>query len=636
VAQLLSRLLGAYADPAVIRRGGRLDPLGEAATWNEIARLIGRDPVDVSPARRTDFIAQPPANFADSFDEQQDLNETVLLLVNHVFPALVQDAKLKFKKDAEREEAIKKALKLSQELLLLALLYMDLNGRTFAGPLHISASQQETDEGTLTKVIEQIRKARIMRQGGEGTVGGEGKFRVYLTYNPVLFEMTHLYWPPRREKTSQFGTLLNHPEVLADIDAVGRFGDLARSLATLSVSTTSEQEVQAALQNQIYVPIEGQSVINILSNVYVNPLSKEKFDAKPQFYESFLRSWPIDGSFASPELFQEAFAQTVSDVITNPLMALSVRKDAMADALTRLSRQRSTGIRSQRRFFAGPAREQLLQLAEGKRDPLDPEDAGTETTAAARQRLRRALSDNLSALPEEQRGKEEKKALIAFQRQVPRLQEHLRRYLQRTRSGEIRLAEKTGLPVSTIVNLSLGKIQPSLREFTLIAQHTNLSGTTAGTYDPQTAASLMRSPQALRSRLLQFLEKTGVSTKDFAWRAGLQLRDVDAVLRGDRAPTRDEVQRLVAALDPSLPASGVYDPATVQALAKRYERPLPPPRSAAALDRTGLYGKAETTRSALARLDEQLRIDVPEVRKEIEKAQRALLQRIQAKGKDET
>jgi hypothetical protein len=186
-----------------------------------------------------------------TFEEQIDRNDTLTLLLTSVYkrrrfemsPADRQGTVL-----PSRKENLDPAL---IEMMLLTYLYYDLGGYEMSGSLGVQKAAGSLDEITvLESKVTDLLGGRAL--GSSPTEG----YTVYKTYNPVLFEMTRLFWPTKDGADPRWKGFLANSKTLDDFDAVGRYGVAAGLMQRAVLVTASEDEVAQKLATTLVQPLE--------------------------------------------------------------------------------------------------------------------------------------------------------------------------------------------------------------------------------------------------------------------------------------------------------------------------------------------------------------------------------------------
>jgi hypothetical protein len=274
------------------------------------------------------------------------------------------------------------------EMLLYTLLYYDLGGFDMDGGLGLTQHDAAIDEvAEIENRVTQILGGRAI-----GTSSSEG-FTTYKTYNPVLFEMTRLYWTSRDAKVDpRWKGFLSNADALRDLDAVGRYGTAASLLQRVVLYTHykgpgretvsnqwREEELREELKQSTYAPIrtyvnatEGlrrppltlPTLLNAdmsrLDDRTVNYLAEEYSlepftvrDAISRAMRNFDLLWPLGATTIEAEDELVALAE-------DPIAGLRQMKLRAAKAVPRLLAMREAGLPPKRR-----TEEQLERDEEG-------------------------------------------------------------------------------------------------------------------------------------------------------------------------------------------------------------------------------------------------------------------------------
>lgn len=332
-------LVGQYAQGGVMTREGLVEPLAHEEL---MARLAGkRKLARLSPDQLADLLAdiafnlKKPAGWPVPLGQQMDANWAITLVVDDVFPALVWG----------RGVQSRQAARLSRDLLLLSNLYYLIGGYELTGPLNPLA--KPLHQPLLPMARQQAREAEAQVLGGSMGLGSGGNYTVYKTYNPVLFELTRLFWPASTEGSSDpaWGAILAHPQQLADLDAAGRFGHAARVTQQLTAKSRSEEEVQFRL-GQLLSPVVGATVANWMRGQAVDPATHRVVRAPEGLYAPFLLNWPLG-------VDKDGAADMARMWLSDPLAYLKILKENMERAASKLMLTRRVGLPRSKRAPAG-------------------------------------------------------------------------------------------------------------------------------------------------------------------------------------------------------------------------------------------------------------------------------------------
>ena len=156
------------------------------------------------------------------------------------------------------------------QMYFLTFAYYELGGYDLIGPLNPNVRRK----GSLSKMIQRAEKEEAVALGGEVSLN-QSKLGVttYITYNPILFEVTRLFW-----RSDSF-TLLQHSQLVQNIDTTGRYGIALRMIQTGSLFNTDEHGVRLYLE-ELLEPAAGKAT---------HIMTRTKDDT----YAPFLLFWPL-------------------------------------------------------------------------------------------------------------------------------------------------------------------------------------------------------------------------------------------------------------------------------------------------------------------------------------------------------
>jgi hypothetical protein len=132
-------------------------------------------------------------------------------------------------------------------------------------------------------------------KGGRPLYSPEDKYQTFMTYNPVLFEMTRLHFSLRESST--FGQVLSRPVVVEHVDAVGRYGHALKVTQESSIGAESIEQIKA---NIITLLDPGASVDPQFSMRSKSLDESQASDPEQMthLYAPFLLSWPLGATWA--------------------------------------------------------------------------------------------------------------------------------------------------------------------------------------------------------------------------------------------------------------------------------------------------------------------------------------------------
>lgn len=408
-------------------------PLKASVNYRDIARVLAAGGIRGKDGRTYDPVAMEMTETARPFSlstpevpgssgrrvgdllAQQDANWAIGLAVGTVFPDLV------FKKGLTADQAADMAA----DLLLLGRMYDDLGGFRLSGPLN--PDSPSVKEKIIDTLINGVSAAMVRLRGGatgltatrtdERGVGRQVDIAVFKTYNPVLFELTRLFWPTARSTPDPgWSSILAHPELVQMVDSVGRFGYTAQLIqekalgigeyqqAPVRSPNELAQRLDAVLQPVYAYPMPGGETTPVsLDQLMLNRLplpkikgvrySRDDFRAPPGLYAPFLLTWPLGASSAQ-------VGELADQWITTPNDFLRSQKGAVSEGMKKVMSLRTRGVpkRPLRQLDPAGAGLVLNQIAESVL-VLDPESPGG---SPAEWKAREILAQELSqALPRE-------------------------------------------------------------------------------------------------------------------------------------------------------------------------------------------------------------------------------------------
>lgn len=117
-------------------------------------------------------------------------------------------------------------------------LYYYMGGVSFTGPLY------QRIPGSLPSIVAKFDQI-IIEITGEFVE--QGKVTIFKTYNPVLYEITRLYW---RNSDQTWKGFEDRPELIAQVDAAGRYGAALEALQTAVLTSRSSEEAELKLEQR--------------------------------------------------------------------------------------------------------------------------------------------------------------------------------------------------------------------------------------------------------------------------------------------------------------------------------------------------------------------------------------------------
>lgn len=291
------------------------------------------------------FYLRPPPSLQHPFEDQKDYNWVIHLVVNEVFPSL-----------KERMD-VSDAMKACADLLLLAYLYRMAGGYELAGPLN--PANQQGSNPLFRLLVAELLRLEAKLSGGSSSLNEYKVRTVYMTYNPVLFQATRLYWPtlgeyivpPSKSQSAslkvgdvqvqeqgiQFSNVLAYPQLSLDIDRVGVYGLVAQTTQSAVINSFSEEEVTKKLGDISAGRVVDQTAELILRNRWVQVATNQLFNVPKDWYELFLATWQLGDSFEQAEDKAQYWA-------TNPLEYLATIKQEADQSIARGSRLARVGV----------------------------------------------------------------------------------------------------------------------------------------------------------------------------------------------------------------------------------------------------------------------------------------------------
>lgn len=212
------------------------DDLNEHAK-TEVVKLLNTSLRDLIPSERflQPFKLLKPDDMTDEqFAQTKDMAWSLSLIVNDILPGL--------RSSLDSKSYARAAL----EIFVMISVYYTLGGYTLLGPLRPGSDEKP---GKLDNLSALLRSAKLSFQGGSSGMGSGGEVSTFMTYNPVLFEATRLFW---NEGLSGPG-ILSNASLMEDIDTVGRYGAAARAVQMAVSTSASEDDVFQRLQ-ALYLP----------------------------------------------------------------------------------------------------------------------------------------------------------------------------------------------------------------------------------------------------------------------------------------------------------------------------------------------------------------------------------------------
>lgn len=186
--------------------------------------------------------------------------------------------------DAELNKEREEALKAMKARVVASFLYYAARGyecfgsivETDKAPLRSSKSSCFWDR-LKDRLQEKVRQETGGSPLGKGSASNT--FKIYMTYNPVLYQLTKLYWPNKTNKRQLWNGVWSHPQTLKQIDDVGRYGFLQHTMQECTanlvaqgdaltldnISTEIERRIQITMEKVTnYHPSELRNIVHAI------------------------------------------------------------------------------------------------------------------------------------------------------------------------------------------------------------------------------------------------------------------------------------------------------------------------------------------------------------------------------------
>lgn len=278
--------------------------------------------------------------------EQRDKHDALTLMGTDAF---------RIRQMNDRAEVLPPVDQKLLKMVLIVHLYFDLGGYQLAGPLAGGTGKTLFQTG-----IQAIDKELAELIGGKalGSTPVE-QYTVYKTYNPVLFEMTRLYWPGYAADRRWRG-FLTQPEKLLDVDTVGRYGVAASLMQQAILRTDTRAGVASLLSGFITTPTQQYAEGANLTDFRLGSL--------PLGVDFFALLWPLGLDYPN----------AIADVAywtSNPFLGLSEMKEEASTAAPRLLAVKQAGLAPPRQtLLSMQAAKDILTGAAPALDPKKKED----------------------------------------------------------------------------------------------------------------------------------------------------------------------------------------------------------------------------------------------------------------------
>lgn len=204
--------------------------LGEIGQGGVNVDGIARDPIDVEALRSSGQPLSGASRFVLKISpalDREDVADLAFVLegvLTRLYPALLSSG-----------VPVREARRHCRDVILLAFLYVQMQGPALLGP--IRSEGRDLIEDSIKHIRDRIAELSGARQLAEA-----GSYTTFITYNPVLFELTRRFWPDARLRTGgagapdAWGTLLMHSNDLKAVDEIGRYGAAMRLIKHVKLS----------------------------------------------------------------------------------------------------------------------------------------------------------------------------------------------------------------------------------------------------------------------------------------------------------------------------------------------------------------------------------------------------------------
>ncbi len=416
--QLADKILWATLQYA--KGGIRMGPRGNPVYGDPLYPTSDKDRYQGAPPYEEFNLIAPSGWSSQAFEQQVDSNWAISLALDDVYPAIWRGDM----RPTSRDEAA--------ELLILAVLYHQLGGYRLGGPLDpedpcYRLPTLKGDEDAcpgmheLQKFSKFLSREEAKLLGGSVNLSRTGNYTSYMTYNPVLFELTRLFWPGSSKGAGRFTSLLAQAKMLQDVDLLGRYGSAATDLQKAAVSSSSTNQVYHKLQAMLAPAGGNPESLNLIADITRGPI-------RPRGHTGPLREGPeeiemMEGGELVPavvgqdplgqpighftpyallwplgETMEEAGDRAV-EFVSDPIPFLDELKRSGVDpALAQMIRFREVGLSRPTSELAkrgGVGKKGALADVRKGRKTYDPLDRETKQTSGPRTVLRTALAERL-------------------------------------------------------------------------------------------------------------------------------------------------------------------------------------------------------------------------------------------------
>ena len=291
--------------------------------------------------------------------DDHNRNWVTSLLVNSVYPAVVKSL------GGDTADNRETAGQLCAELIIAAEIYIRLGGVQLLGPL---IPETKDPEKGLPALIQAITDAKTKMKGGSTRLTARGRFTVYKTYNPILFELTRLFWPLREGGGAVWGTILSHSDLFQDTFEVGRYNYLLATTQQAVFKSSNEEQLSKRLLEGV-LPAQGQRMRDILSSR--RRAAANRFGKQVPYgtYRPFLLALPLGlVYYPSTKKFISPAQKDIYNWVEAPADYLYQMKSDVEVAIGRILDVRYFGVKPLPISDDPLIREVINQ----KRPPLDP------------------------------------------------------------------------------------------------------------------------------------------------------------------------------------------------------------------------------------------------------------------------
>jgi hypothetical protein len=322
-------------------------------------------------------------------ERQVDENRTIGMIVRDFYLDNI------WKKRVGNDESARRSL----NLVLMSQFYYLFGGFDVLGPIALNESKLSAFDKTRRALQTEKLQAYGETKRESLTVGG--RYTIYKTYNPILFELTRMYWQTLDSKDS---VLLRNRMMVDAIDTTGRYGYSLRQVQNAALIATSEEEVTDILRFRVH-DAEQVSTADVLRGLLPRSgrrRSRMQQKAPPGTYEAFTLLWPLGST-------RDEAQEWIDRWVESPLAVLADQKKNFQNYVQSVYRVRTEGTPKPegRRFIRQQLQRYANDLQEGVRQPIDPtQDLGVEDRPvheALRQSMGQHVRDVFNLTPEDRK-----------------------------------------------------------------------------------------------------------------------------------------------------------------------------------------------------------------------------------------